>query len=115
MAKILVIEDDPDLREFLKAALKIDHHEVSEATNGREGLDILLAQPLPDLVMVDWIMPVMDGATFLKEREQHSQILKVPVFVLSGLDKVDVKATNAQFVKKPIELDTLLKLVKEAT
>lgn len=114
MAKVLVIEDNQDLREFMKAALKIGGHDVIEAVDGREGLERLSTQELPELMIVDWLMPVMGGEEFLREREKDPRLTRIPALVLSGTDKLEVQATNVEFVQKPVDLDLLLGLVSKS-
>jgi len=108
MAKILVIDDDISSRFLVKKVLEKNSHEVLEAENGVDGLRLLKGNPDIKLVLLDLIMPVMNGQDFLKAIMQEG--INVPVVVLSTDDE---KAKESKFqgakeymVKpvKPIEL-----------
>ena len=60
MAKILIADDDPDIRDILKLTLSEENYETIEATNGQEALEIIRSKPL-DLALLDYKMPKMDG------------------------------------------------------
>ncbi|MDQ3488660.1 MAG: response regulator, partial [Acidobacteriota bacterium] len=77
MATVLVIEDDPDMRELERTALTCSGHEVMLACNGREGLREL-EQRKPCVILLDLMMPVMDGLTFLVERKRRGVATDVP-------------------------------------
>lgn len=111
----MVVEDSPDLRLFMQAALKIDGHEMIEAADGQEGMNLLNSQEdPPDLVFVDWFMPVMSGEEFLLEREKHPHLTQIPVIVMSGKDRLDIQATNIKFIRKPVDLDALLSIIADS-
>jgi PAS domain S-box-containing protein len=82
---VLLVEDDADTREMMVRALDKAGWQVSEANNGREALDIM-AQVKPQLILLDLLMPVMDGFEFLEEMRQHEDWRDVPVIVLTAKD-----------------------------
>ncbi|MDX1606437.1 MAG: response regulator transcription factor [Candidatus Competibacterales bacterium] len=83
--RILLVDDDALLQELLAMHLEYGGYAVSTAGNGREAMD-RLATETPDLIMLDMMMPVMDGLQFLRwlRQEQHSAI---PVLALTGMQK----------------------------
>ena len=83
LATVLVIEDDPDMRELERTALTCNGHEVMLACNGREGLREL-EQRRPCVILLDLMMPVMDGLTFLVERQRRGLGTDVPVVCVSA-------------------------------
>ena len=83
MSKVLVIEDDPDVRELERLALTCGGHDVVMAANGREGLRSL-EQERPCIILLDLMMPVMDGLTFLVERQRRGIATDVPVVCVSA-------------------------------
>jgi CheY-like chemotaxis protein len=89
MAKILVIDDSAFQRRTLRKILNVDGHDIQEAANGREGLDVF-AQFDPDCIVLDILMPDLNGLSFLRKlREQGAN---TPVIVLTA----DIQDTTSQ-------------------
>jgi CheY-like chemotaxis protein len=111
---ILVVEDDQDIRESIAEFLSMENYHVITASNGRDALDKLQSIRKPCLILLDLMMPVMSGQEFLKVRTDNVAIAAVPVVIVSAIaDHSNVpKELVKGFVKKPINLDLLLKLVK---
>ncbi|MGI8419818.1 MAG: response regulator [Candidatus Levyibacteriota bacterium] len=82
--KILLVEDDKFFREFYSAKLREQNAEVETATNGEEGLEKLQTN-MPDVILLDIIMPKMDGFEMLTQMGQLQLIDKIPVLVFSTL------------------------------
>lgn len=106
-ATVLVVDDDPDTVETMREILEEEGHTVLSAKNGREGLDIAL-RDIPDLVLLDLDMPVMDGHAFLEAVKNAPSLADVTVVVLSGATEARV---TCEAVKKPLRLHTLLGLI----
>jgi CheY-like chemotaxis protein len=106
-ATVLVIDDDPDTVETMRDILEEEGHTVLSATNGLEGLELAAAR-VPDLILLDLNMPVMDGRTFLDVVRKVPALADVPVVVLSGASDTRVACESVQ---KPLRLDTLLGLI----
>jgi len=114
-SRILVVEDEESIAQFVTDVLRDVGYEVRRAANGREGLE-LLAGWLPDVIVLDLMMPVLDGRGF-RERQRrldHGRE-RVPVIVLSGArearaiaDELDVAAT----LTKPFDIDDLLATIE---
>jgi CheY-like chemotaxis protein len=113
-AHILVVDDDPDLRETLQDVLEELGYEVSSAKDGADALRQLLAagaRGRPSLILLDLQMPNMDGAQFRAEQLKLSAIADIPVAVLSGDSDARGKAAalnTAACLEKPLKLLQLL-------
>ena len=114
MATVLVIEDDPDMREIERTALSCGGHHVLTANNGHEGLR-QLEQQRPCVILLDLMMPVMDGLTFLVERARRGVASDVPVIcVTAGGDEMIRHAMRLgakECLGKPADLDHLCQRV----
>lgn len=115
MSAVLVIDDDTDIREGLREILEDAGYVVTEARNGREALGTLrAAATLPDLILLDLMMPVMDGFQFRREQLADPRLATIPVAVLSADGQLGERAGalgNALWLRKPIHLDQLLEVV----
>lgn len=113
--KILLIEDDYDIREVLCDILGGEGYEVDCAPNGREGLARLRdAQPLPDLCLLDRFLPEMSGDQVLEAMAASAQEkwAQVPVVLLSAAETpLALSRKPAGFLRKPIELNDLIAVV----
>jgi len=110
VATVLVIEDDPDMRELERTALTCSGHEVMLASNGREG-PRELEQRTPCVILLDLMMPVMDGLTFLVERKRRGLGANVPVVCVSaGGSEIINRAMGLgaqDCIQKPADFDEL--------
>jgi len=108
--RILVVEDDEDAREAMVALLQMKGYRAVPAGNGQEALDYLHQAPVPDLIILDLWMPVMDGWQFRREQKQDPRLAAVPVVVVTALsDRADVDAN--EIIIKPVDVDRLLSTV----
>jgi DNA-binding response OmpR family regulator len=114
MATVLIIEDDPDMREIERTALSCGGHEVLTAHNGAEGLRAL-EDRRPCLILLDLMMPIMDGLTFLAERRKRRVAEDVPVVCVSagGPEMVNhaLRLGAKECIQKPADLDELCERV----
>ena len=105
--RVLVIDDEPQVRATVSEALELEGYDVAQATNGLEGL-ALLATHEPEVIILDLWMPVMDGWAF--RRAQLASHPHIPVVVLSALDlsseRLQELRANA-LIGKPFDLDVL--------
>lgn len=116
--KVLIIEDDPILSDILKFAFAEEKFEVDIANNGEEGLNKALTTN-PDIILLDLLMPKMNGLQVLQGYKESEKEIKVPIIILSNLDNqtelqkaIDLGATT-YFVKSNLVLQDLVKKVKE--
>lgn len=116
MKRILVIEDDTSIRELLVELLESEGYSVASAVNGLEGLKYLENEAPPDLILIDLMMPVMDGYSFRTEQLKHDSWSQIPTVVMSAEAnaKEKMKSYNVTaFLSKPVELETILKTVAQ--
>jgi two-component system, chemotaxis family, chemotaxis protein CheY len=115
-ATVLVVDDDADTRETLGFIIRREGHNAVCLRNGHEALDYLRKSPAPDLVLLDLMMPIMNGWEFLHERRHDPRISRVPVVVLSAVADQDVfegpKDVDS-VLQKPPSLHTVLELVDD--
>jgi two-component system, chemotaxis family, chemotaxis protein CheY len=110
---ILVVDDDPGVLEVLELALEAEGYSVVVARNGREALD-QAALSRPHLMLVDLMMPIMDGWQFVREVRKVDQLDATPVIVLSAARNIDEMVRDLgveAVVSKPFNLEDLLELV----
>jgi CheY-like chemotaxis protein len=108
---VLVVEDEHAIRETLQEALLLEGYRVVTAVNGKDGLERIREFPRPHVVLLDMIMPVMDGRQFLDELMADSALSPIPVLVVSATADMKSSAGAKAFVKKPPDLNDLLDLV----
>jgi CheY-like chemotaxis protein len=111
---VLIVEDDVDLREMMAQLLAIEGFGAATASNGREALDYLARGDRPGVILLDLMMPVMNGWEFRREQKLKPELADVPVIVLSALDPRRADDVDAvAFLKKPLDFDRLLQLVRQ--
>jgi CheY-like chemotaxis protein len=113
---VLVVDDDPDILEALSEILEAEGFEIRRARNGKEALDRLEPDP-PKLILLDLMMPVMDGWEFAQRMRQRPSVAHIPIIVLSADRNVGLKATDigaTGHLAKPFELSDLLDMVRRA-
>jgi CheY-like chemotaxis protein len=106
---VLVVDDDPDFRGFVRVLLEQEGCEVREAEDGREAL-ALLREELPDLVLLDLVMPVMDGRALLSAIRDDDRLSRVPVAVLAASGRTRAPESVVA-LDKPLDLPNLLSLL----
>jgi CheY-like chemotaxis protein len=108
---VLLIDDDKDTRETVASILEDEGFKVATAVHGEQAFTQLREGPPPRLILLDLVMPVMDGKLFLSRMLDIPRLASVPVVIISGSGNVDQAATSlkvAGALAKPIELDQLL-------
>jgi CheY-like chemotaxis protein len=113
---VLLIEDDPDIREAIGDVLAEEGYTVAMADTGQQGLDRLRAEPLPDVILLDLMMPVMDGWKFREEQKQHPAWDAIPVIVLSAVGNTQERAESigaSGCLRKPLDIDELLDMLQK--
>ncbi|MFC1407550.1 MULTISPECIES: response regulator transcription factor [Streptacidiphilus] len=114
LARVLVVDDEPALRDALESSLAFEGYEVTTASDGLEALDAI-AEKSPDLVLLDIMMPRMDGLTTVRRLRSRGDT--VPVLMLTARDAVGDRVTGLDvgaddYLAKPFELDELLARVR---
>ena len=112
---VLVIEDDPDMRELLRVALTGDGYSVATATNGREALRHLRSTASTCIIVLDLALPVMDGRQFRAAQLRDRSLAWIPVVLLSGDGEAAQHARELgvrSLVRKPVDVDVLRRALR---
>jgi CheY-like chemotaxis protein len=108
--RILVVDDDGDVRDAVRDLLEDEGYEVGLAVDGLDALAYLRTQPMPSLILLDWNMAPMNGPAFITELAKEPGFGAVPIVLLTADLAAPEKAkTNrcAGYLRKPVELDLL--------
>ena len=118
--KILIVDDDEDIRSSLCQRLELEGFDALWAKNGRVALDYLVAmtdENLPRLILLDYMMPVMNGQDFCSEKNKHERLAPIPVVMMTAsgnliniMDRIDEDANG--YMAKPLDDRTIFKMIK---
>ena len=112
---ILIVEDDRDILDVLKDLLESEGYRVSTSENGKEAISFLnSATPLPDLILVDLMMPIMNGFQFREAQQNDERLKSIPVILMSADGHVESKKEKIGmqlFMKKPLDLEQVLSTI----
>jgi CheY-like chemotaxis protein len=115
MPRVLIVEDDPATRAALARLLQAAGHSTAEVADGREALEYLRTPPAPRLILLDLLMPGMDGWEFLVERQREPALAAVPVIIFTAAEGLDAPALRAlgavDVLRKPAVPGELLAVV----
>ena len=114
MATVLIVEDEFAIADLLETVFADEGYRVLIAANGRQGLKHLAEGPRPDLVICDYMMPVLDGAGLLRAMRETEAHRDIPCIVMSSMPEANVRKRiegYAAFVRKPFQLAALVQLV----
>jgi CheY-like chemotaxis protein len=112
---VLVVEDDPDIQQVLRFALEMAGYPVTTADNGVEALRQLQAAGPPCLILLDLMMPVMDGWQFRAAQQRDPALAAIPVVVISADGRTPQKAASigaTGYLTKPVDFDRLVEVVQ---
>lgn len=112
--RVLVVDDEPDIRATVSAMLEIEGYEVAEATNGADALVAVESDP-PDVILLDMRMPVLDGWGFAAELHRRGH--RIPIVVMTAARDAARWAAEiaaSSFIAKPFGYDDLLRAVERA-
>lgn len=121
MKKILIVDDEKDVRYYLKLALEDSGFEVSEAPGGKEALEMIKLDP-PDLISLDLVMPGFSGARLHRELQKNPQWSKIPILIVTGhaqdeLGRADLAELTISgpgiYLEKPVKPAAYLAAVKQ--
>jgi len=112
--RVLVVDDDNDIRETIRDILLGEGYGVATAKNGRDALDVLdtMAAELPCLILLDLLMPVMNGVELLEHRKGDARLAHIPVIVVSA-GSMAKPPEGTVVMRKPVQLGLLLDAVKQ--
>ncbi|MEP6767916.1 MAG: response regulator [Acidobacteriota bacterium] len=114
--RLLLVEDDAELRQSLSDLLRDSGFDVAVAENGLVALTYLEDSPPPCLVLLDLMMPVMNGWEFREAQSRNQKISEIPVVILTADGRAELKAETlgaAGYLRKPIEVERLLGMLAE--
>ncbi|HOW90425.1 MAG TPA: response regulator [Elusimicrobiales bacterium] len=122
MAKVMVVDDEKDVVYLIKVLMEREHFEVIEAYNGLEAYNMLTGpsagKTVPDAIVLDIMMPEMDGYTFQSKLQEIDGLNKIPIIILTAKgqmkDLFELSSNIFAFVDKPFEPKNLVKIVKDA-
>jgi CheY-like chemotaxis protein len=104
---VLVVEDDDLIRGAMRMVLEWEGYRVSCAEDGRQALDLLRTGERPACILLDLMMPVLDGWSFRKEQQQDPDLAAIPVVVVSAIEAKDSPQADGH-VQKPFQPEELL-------
>ena len=111
---VFVVEDDVDTRDMLGRFLELEGFQVEVAANGRQALDRLTSGVHPCVILLDLMMPVMDGWQFRKQQVLDAQLADIPVIVVSAAGKERIAGIDADgYLWLPVDLELLLAQVNQ--
>lgn len=110
-ARIVTIDDEPSIRSLIRHALRKERYDIFEASNGEDGLK-LVREKAPDLILLDVVMPEMNGLDTLIALRQDAELSHIPVLLLTGVkdsEKLTTALNNPRtdFLAKPFLLEML--------
>jgi len=111
MATILVVEDNDDVREMMTVTLELEGHNVHTAANGRQALAQLENGLYPCVILLDLMMPVMNGWELRSALQGDQRFKEIPLVVISAAGGNLISQAAGIFIPKPIDVDTLLDVV----
>jgi CheY-like chemotaxis protein len=114
MATVLIVEDEFAIADLLEMVLTDEGHEVVTASNGRQGLERLTKGPRPDLIISDYMMPVLDGVGMIQTMQRSETQRTIPYILMSSMPEESVRERidgYAAYIRKPFRLAAMVTLV----
>ncbi len=117
--RLLIIDDSEDLQQLLKRIFESKGYEVLTALSGKEALGVLFSTtPLPDLILLDLMLPDMSGEEFAALKEKNSKIKNIPIILMSAgvmnTTEIDQRLSIKGYLNKPLDLFHLISTVEDA-
>lgn len=109
----MIVDDDRDIREALADVLQDEGFDVATAANGAEALKVLASGPLPNVILLDMMMPVMDGFEFRLAQKMAEELAPIPVVIITaGADERSRDLEAAAVLRKPLNMSRLLETIR---
>lgn len=110
---VAIVEDDSEFRDMLRELLEEEQYRVIAVSNGAEALEMLRGDTIPNVILLDVSMPVMDGFDFLRFRNDDPHLAAVPVVLVTNAKPHERPTTGVNdVVRKPIDIDEILFAIK---
>ncbi|HEY0873431.1 MAG TPA: response regulator [Vicinamibacterales bacterium] len=111
---VFIIEDDVDTRDMLAKFLELEGYNVELAANGRQALDLLTSGTSVNVIVLDLMMPVMDGWEFRRRQVEDARLRNIPTIVVSAAGRERLAQISADaYLSKPVDMDELLERVAQ--
>lgn len=117
LARILIVDDDSEVRSLLRDYLKAKHHQIFEASDGAQGF-MMAEKEVPHLIIMDVVMPGVYGTTAVRRLHDYWRTSKIPIIIMSGTAEESLlpilKDNNKlRFMRKPFSISLLDQLMRE--
>lgn len=116
MKTVLVVEDEFGVADLIATALEDEGFRVVKAAHGGQALDRLASEAPPDLIISDFMMPIMDGPTFAVKLRTDTAMAGIPIIMMSAMPEARVRdrfGDYAAFIQKPFRLTDVIELVEQ--
>ncbi len=116
LTTVLVVDDDAEIRQALAELLEDEDYGVRLAANGKEALELVSSGLRPDVILLDVMMPVMDGWHFLSARLKYPELVEVPIIIISAGQEAEREAHKVgvfEVAKKPLHVDDLIRRIED--
>ena len=114
--KILVVDDQADIRDMMSLYLRLSKYDVVEATNGYEAIEKAIACK-PDVILMDMAMPVLDGLSSTRAMKENKELSDIPIFCLTAYGDFYVERAKAagcdEVIQKPVDFNRLDALLEQ--
>lgn len=110
---VLIVDDDKDIQMAIRMILELHGYTVNTVSNGKEALESLKSVNLPSVILLDLMMPVMDGFEFIKKIEASQMATQIPVIVMTAARNKVAEVKKYKTLLKPFDVSLLLNLVGE--
>ena len=111
---IFIVEDDVDTREMLAKFLELEGFDVQTAVNGKQALEMLSGSLQPSVILLDLMMPVMDGWEFRRQQARDARLSRIPTIIVSAAGRERMAQISADaYLSKPVDMDELLERVNQ--
>jgi CheY-like chemotaxis protein len=109
---VLVVDDDEAIRDATRVLLEEEGYVVEVAADGAEALHRLALQPTPALILLDLMMPVMNGPALLEALESHADLAQIPVVIMTAAEaRAETSSLRYPLLRKPFSIDALIQAV----
>ena len=109
---VLIVEDNLAITEMMKTLLELEGYKVQTAVDGQQGIEALQNNP-PSVILLDMMMPGVNGWHFLDFQRTHSEFAHIPVIVVSAFGEIAKSVHPDAYIPKPVKLDVLLETVQK--